>query len=140
MTIQFSRNNPSARYRRLIDEHRALHRDGEKRLGLPASEVFAGTSLIPHIGEIRDLIGATESRTILDYGSGKGLQYRPHAIVLDAVDAESIAEYWDVDVVKCYDPAVPEFARLPDERFDGVICTDVLEHCPKEDLPWIARE
>jgi hypothetical protein len=29
---------------------------------------------------------------------------------------------------------------LPGNSFDGVISTDVLEHCPEEDLPWIVQE
>src|ERR1051326_1125418 len=31
-------------------------------------------------------------------------------------------------------------ALLPTGRFDGVVCTDVLEHCPEEDLAWILEE
>jgi hypothetical protein len=30
--------------------------------------------------------------------------------------------------------------QLPSGKFDGVICTDVLEHCPEEDVPWILAE
>jgi hypothetical protein len=29
---------------------------------------------------------------------------------------------------------------LPGNSFDGVISTDVLEHCPEDDLPWIVQE
>ena len=29
---------------------------------------------------------------------------------------------------------------MPRARFDGVISTDVLEHCPAEDIPWIIDE
>jgi hypothetical protein len=29
---------------------------------------------------------------------------------------------------------------VPQQKFDGVISTDVLEHCPEEDLPWILDE
>ena len=34
-----------------------------------------------------------------------------------------------------YDPAVPEFAAPLFGQFDGVICTDVLEHVPEDELP-----
>jgi hypothetical protein len=30
--------------------------------------------------------------------------------------------------------------QLPTGKFDGVICTDVLEHCPEEDIGWILAE
>ena len=50
-----------------------------------------------------------------------------------------IPAWWGVEV-RCYDPAYPKFAELPTGRFDGVISTDVLEHCPEEDMPWILGE
>jgi hypothetical protein len=34
-----------------------------------------------------------------------------------------------------YDPGVPEYETLPTGEFDGVICTDVLEHIPEGLLP-----
>ena len=34
-----------------------------------------------------------------------------------------------------YDPAVPEYEKLPDGPFDGVYSTDVMEHIPKEQIP-----
>jgi hypothetical protein len=45
-----------------------------------------------------------------------------------------------VDSVHCYDPCHAPYSTLPTERFDGVITTDVLEHCPEEDLDWIIGE
>jgi hypothetical protein len=44
----------------------------------------------------------------------------------------SMKEYWGVESIRCYDPGYPPFSTLPEGRFDGVICTDVLEHCPEE--------
>ena len=51
----------------------------------------------------------------------------------------SIPEFWGVTVT-CYDPAYEPFSRIPVGTFDGVICTDVLEHCPEQDIPWILSE
>ena len=34
-----------------------------------------------------------------------------------------------------YDPAVESYSNLPDEMFDGIISTDVLEHIPEVVLP-----
>ena len=45
-----------------------------------------------------------------------------------------------MDYVACYDPSYAPFSLLPQGPFDGVICTDVLEHCPEEDLDWIVGE
>jgi FkbM family methyltransferase len=118
-----------------------MHAEGEKRLGIAPEATFPGSSLAPHVGRIKRLIDATGARTILDYGSGKGFQYRPQKIVIDGRHvADSIAEYWDVDEVRCYDPGLPAHAALPENPYDGVISTDVLEHCPEEDLAWILDE
>jgi FkbM family methyltransferase len=136
-----SRTSPSPRYRELVALYARMHVEGETRLGIPPEQTFPGQSLFAHIARIKRLIEATGSRTILDYGAGKGLQYRPHKIVVDGEHvADGIAEYWDVDEVRCYDPGYAPHGSRPEGRFDGVICTDVLEHCPEEDLPWILEE
>jgi FkbM family methyltransferase len=115
--------------------------EGEMRLGIPPEQTFPGNSLPRHIGRIKRLIDATGARTILDYGSGKGLQYRPQKVLAEGKHvADGIAEYWDVDEVRCYDPGYAPYSELPDGKFDGVVCTDVLEHLPEEDLDWILNE
>jgi hypothetical protein len=138
---QYSRANPSARYRELLQLYARMHVEGETRLGIPPQQTFPGRSLFGHIGRIKRLIERTDSRTILDYGAGKGLQYRPQPIVIDGAHvADGVAEYWDVDEVHCYDPGYAPHSARPQGRFDGVVCTDVLEHCPEEDVPWILGE
>jgi len=140
-SVTFSRSQPSPRYQYLMRQYGRMHVEGETRLGIPAEQTFPGSSLAPHVTAIKKLIHASSARTILDYGAGKGLQYRPHRVMMEGRHvADGIAEYWDVDEVRCYDPGYAPFAALPEGRFDGVICTDVLEHCPEEDLPWIVAE
>ncbi len=138
---QFSRANPSPRFRELLTLYARMHEEGETRLGIAPQNTFAGRSLLPHVTCIKRLIDATGAKTILDYGAGKGLQYRPQKIVVDGKHvADSVAEYWDVDEVRCYDPGYAPYGALPKDTFDGVVCTDVLEHCPEEDLPWLLDE
>jgi FkbM family methyltransferase len=137
----YSRAHPSPRYRELLSLYSRMHVEGETTLGIPAEQTFPGASLGPHIKRIKRWIERTGARTILDYGAGKGMQYRPHKIVVDGKHvADGIAEYWDVDEVRCFDPGYAPHSALPEGKFDGVICTDVLEHCPEEDLPWILDE
>jgi hypothetical protein len=137
----YSRAQPSPRYRELIALYGRMHLEGETTLGIPAHQTFPGASLAPHLARIKQWIDRTGARTVLDYGAGKGLQYRPQKVVVDGRHvADGIAEYWDVDEVRCFDPGYPPHSALPAGRFDGVICTDVLEHCPEEDLPWILDE
>lgn len=136
-----SRSNPSPRFTELLGHYRQMHREGDVRHGLRAAETFDGRSLPRQAQRIRVLIGKTAAKTILDYGCGKGTQYRPAAITENGVARwNSMQEYWGVDSIACYDPAYEPFSKLPEGTFDGVICTDVLEHCPEEDLEWIVTE
>ena len=45
-----------------------------------------------------------------------------------------------MQAIQCYDPAYQPHNNLPAGKFDGVVCTDVLEHCPEEDIAWILGE
>ena len=138
--MAFSRANPSPRYRQLLELYARMHKEGERRLGIPPERTFPGSSLAPHITRVKQLIEATGAKTVLDYGSGKGTQYRPQKIVVDGQHvADGIAEYWDVEV-ECYDPGYGPYSALPQGKFDAVVSTDVLEHCPEDDLSWILDE
>jgi hypothetical protein len=137
----YTRDNPSARYRELVDLYRTMHLEGERFLAIPAEKTFPGASLPAQATRIKRLIDATGATTILDYGSGKGRQYDLRdARLADDLIVPSIADYWNVDYVHCYDPSFPPFSKLPAGKFDGVISTDVLEHCPEGDVPWIVGE
>jgi hypothetical protein len=139
--MTYSRANPSPRFAELLEQYRAMHRDGDARRGTPAEQTFDGKSLPRQASRIKKLIGHSGARTILDYGSGKGRQYLPAGIMENGVVRwNSMQEYWGVESIRCYDPGHAPFSALPEGQFDGVVCTDVLEHCPEEDLPWIVGE
>lgn len=139
--MSHTRANPSPRYRELQQLYRQMHEQGENFLGIPAEDTFPGKSLLPQAARIKRLIEATGSLTILDYGSGKGRQYEPTQLSDGKGGAwPGVLDYWDVDEVVCYDPCYAAYARLPEGTFDGVVCTDVLEHCPEEDMDWIVGE
>ncbi len=137
----YSRAHPSPRYIELQRQYARMHVAGAPGLRLAPEDTFPGQSLFAHLQPIRRLVEETGAKTVLDYGSGKGLQYRPRPILIDGRHvADSVAEYWDVDEVRCYDPGYEPHAALPVGKFDAVISTDVLEHCPEQDLGWILDE
>jgi hypothetical protein len=137
---QYSRTNPSARYARLLAQYRQMHRDGEVQRGVPPDQTFPGKSLPPQAGHIKRLIDLTGAKTLLDYGSGKGQQYQPLPFTDPGGTVHlGIRAWWGVEL-RCYDPGYEAYAVLPSGKFDGVISTDVLEHCPEEDMPWIVAE
>jgi hypothetical protein len=85
---------------------------------------FHGHSIKRHLTEIAELVRVTEAETLLDYGCGRGHQYlvrRYHML-------------WGGILPHCYDPGVMGMSTLPDGPFDGVICNDVMEHVPEEEV------
>lgn len=94
--------------------------------------VFGGRSLEPHVVPIAKMIRAHRATTLLDYGCGKGEQYSLHKMHV-AWGAGGIMPV-------LFDPAVPAHARRPEGKFDGVICTDVMEHAPEEDLEPLLKD
>lgn len=135
------RANASPRYSDLIRQYERLHMEGDVRLNLPRENTFPGTSVFPQARRIRSLVQRTCASTLLDYGCGKGQQYEARNIEIPGEGVyETLQDYWDVDFIYCFDPAYPRFATLPELAVDGVICTDVLEHCPEDDLQWIVNE
>ena len=137
-----TRAAPSPRYRRLLEQYQLMHLQGDTRQGIPPENTFPGQSLPKEAPRIKELIKQTAARTILDYGAGKGQQYWPRQVrdENEGIEYADIRSYWGVAEIRCYDPAYTPFTQLPSGTFDGVVCTDVLEHCPEEDMPWILDE
>lgn len=92
---------------------------------------FTGKFLRPHKPWLVDLVRERGITSALDYGCGKGEQYRWR----DPDDGLTIEEALGFTVAK-YDPGVPEYADGPDGVFDLVVCTHVLGSVPVMDLPW----
>lgn len=139
--MPLNRKNPSPEYRRLIDEYRHIHLDGCESPQIPGEETYAGYSTFKRAEEIRLFLMKTPCRTLLDYGSGKGKQY--DTIFRSPLEPDKLSclkDYWELESITCYDPAFPPFEKLPEGKFDAVICVDVLEHVPEKDLGWILDE
>lgn len=143
----YSRENPSPRYITLGKIYSEVHEEGglqgdDALVGdLTPEDIFSGSSLYDHIPRVRELAAQTKARSILDYGSGKGVLYKQKDLTLpDGTVTPSIKDYWGVESIHCYDPGVAEYAQLPDAPCDGVVCTDVLEHIPAEDIDWFLGE
>ena len=70
---QYHRQNPSPVYLSLIDMYSELHVNGDSRNKIDAQKMYSGKSIVPWISTIKELVTSTDSHTLLDYGSGKGL-------------------------------------------------------------------
>lgn len=97
------------------------------KLHAGSEKAFAGYSVKNYLVEIAELVKATSSETLLDYGSGKGYQYL----------ARRMHEAWGGILPTCYDVGVRQLSERPVGHFDGVICTDVLEHIAEIDVDQV---
>lgn len=94
------------------------------------SKRFPGFTLQYYVDDLRDLIIQTSPRRLLDYGSGKGYQYL----------AMRLHEQFDGPLPHCYDPGVRQIAERPKGKFDGIICTDVMEHIEEADVDAVLAD
>ncbi|MCU0805289.1 MAG: hypothetical protein MUF79_09410 [Burkholderiales bacterium] len=129
----YSRENPSPRYRELTQLYRQMHAEGEQFLKIPPEQTFPGLSLPSQAGRIKRLVAATGATNILDYGSGKGMQYDLRGIKAeDGTVYDSIQDFWDVDFIQCYDPSFTPFSKLP----TGRLPTGENAHCTIQPPEW----
>ena len=85
---------------------------------------FSGYSIKRYVQEIAALVYDRLPDRMLDYGSGKGYQYL----------ALRVHEKWGGILPVCYDPGVVQLRIKPEGKFNGIICTDVLEHIEEADV------
>jgi hypothetical protein len=118
------------------------------RLFQEQNKGWTGYDVVKYQKLIKDLVDRYDAQTILDYGCGKGLQYREPLPYGSSPKREVPEEQWKTFdqylgvTVYCYDPCVPEFEIPPpeDAKFDGVICTQVLNSIPDDDMTWVKEK
>lgn len=136
--MAFTRENPSPRFRELLDFYAQMHSEGDDAIDIPADKMFDGRSLGVHISTIRSLLKRVQARTLLDYGAGKAKHYEKTEFGLpDGRKVTGLRQLWGLQEVRLYDPGYAPHAEYPTGSFDAVICTDVLEHIPEQDLDWV---
>jgi hypothetical protein len=129
---KLSRKKPSKKYKELLNEYVEMHSSGKG--------MFDGKSLVKFIDIIHGFLQSNDCKTLLDYGAGKGTLYTKDYAKLVPELGKPLLKYWDLNIVDRYEPALPEFNKLPDKHYDAVICTDVLEHIPDTDIGWVVDE
>ena len=85
-------------------------------------KIWQGTSIINYIPKINQIIKDKDIKSILDYGCGK---------------AKHHPKEWNA--IK-YDPAIQDYQNKPQDKYDLVISTDVLEHIPVDNIQQTIKE
>jgi hypothetical protein len=116
---------PSKRFDYYLDQAKQFHAE---------SKAFSGRGVLKHAPSLIEFSRRIRATNALDYGCGKGNQYTP-----EHDKGIRLEEKLGYTVTK-FDPAVPKFNTKPTGTFDLVWCTDVLEHIPEEDIPWVIQE
>lgn len=121
----------SKEYQDVLEIYRQLHLKGTD-LESPES-TFDGKSLKFFFNPIKQIINNTKSISIIDFGCGKA-KYYSQEININNQTYNNIANYWNIEDVFLYDPGVKNFSQYPNKKADGVICVDVVEHIPENDV------
>ena len=142
MTVtQYTRDNPSPRFRELEAMYRQLHAEGDQAHDIAAADMFDGRSLMPHVQVIGNCLHQAKCKSLLDYGCGKGSAYeKATAKMPDGRAVHGLKAIWGLDEIRLYDPGHAPYSEYPTGQFDAVISTDVMEHIPADDVPWVVRE
>ena len=121
----------SQKYKETINLYKNMHLNGTGNI--VAEETFDGRSLKFFFHPIKQIIQITNSKSLIDFGCGKA-KYYSNKIEINKVEYINIISYWGTKQVFLYDPGVKEFSKYPTRKADGVICIDVLEHIPEENI------
>ncbi len=101
----------------LVEQYKIMHDAGH----------FPGHSIKKHIEGITALVRKTGASSLLDYGCGKGEQYFDNVLEME----------WGCKPC-LYDLAV--YPIKPKGKFEGVVCTDVLEHLEENEIESVVSE
>jgi hypothetical protein len=108
----------------LIEHYKTSMEGGKNYLGL---------TTLRHERELGQLIASLGCKTLLDYGCGRGDQYKPPHL---------LHKRWGIDSPRLYDPSCKDHSDKPgqEERFDAVLCVDVLEHVEERHIDAVLDE
>jgi len=139
--LKYTRENPSPRFLELQDMYKTMHTQGDPTIGLGAEQTFDGQSLMDFVLLLQNVFRSMGIRSVLDYGCGKAVVHKMARQTLQSgVVLQGTQSIWGVKAITLYDPGYEPYSAFPKGTFDAVICTDVLEHIPEEDIPWILEE
>ena len=124
-------NKYSEYYYEVIEKYKLFHKNGTKNIS--GSKTFAGYSLTKWIMKIKEIIDHSNSSSLIDYGCGKAFLYN-NKFKIGNKEFNGLSDLWNINEIFLYDPGVEQYSVYPHKQFDGLICTDVIEHIPEDDI------
>ena len=123
--------NYSNYYYEVIEKYKLFHKNGVKNQ--PGFSTFLGYSLSKWIVKIKEIVQNNNSSSLIDFGCGKGFLYN-NKFKIGEDEFENLSDFWKIQDIYLYDPGVERYSTYPNNKYDGVICTDVIEHIPEIDV------
>ena len=124
-------NGFSKYYYDVIKKYKVFHENGIKNQ--PGFSTFLGYSLTKWILKIQEIIKTNNCNSLLDFGCGKAFLYKNKFKIGDK-EFTNLSELWNLKNIYLYDPGLEEYSDYPKGKYDGIICTDVVEHIPENDV------
>lgn len=94
---------------------------------LHATRYYGGSATELHLEEVAAVVRKRMPMSIIDFGCGRS----------------DIAAHFYLDgkrKIARYDPAIPQFASMPEGRFDLALCLDLMEHIPLASVDRVLAE
>ena len=126
-----TKNVFSKEYEKTLNVYKKLHLEGTK-FDSPEN-TFDGKSLKFFFNPIKQIIDSSNSKSLIDFGCGKAKYYNEE-VIINNTQYKNITSYWKINDYFLYDPGVKIFSKYPTNKADGVICVDVVEHIPEQDV------
>jgi len=124
-------NGFSKYYYEVIKKYKVFHENGIKNQ--PGFSTFLGYSLTKWILKIQEIIKTNNCNSLLDFGCGKAFLYKNKFKIGDK-EFSNLSDFWNLKNIYLYDPGLEEYSDYPKGKYDGIICTDVVEHIPEDDV------
>ena len=118
-------------YYDVIKKYKVFHENGIKNQ--PGFSTFLGYSLTKWILKIQEIIKTNDCNSLLDFGCGKAFLYKNKFKIGDK-EFTNLSDFWNLKNIYLYDPGLEEYSDYPKGKYDGIICTDVVEHIPEDDV------
>ena len=128
-------------YYKDIFEGKPFLRDG-KEITINEKSVFDGGGIQLIYDELEYELDKRGSGTVLDFGSGTGVHWTKKVRIPGQRELQTASEFFGPRLrgFYRYDPAHPEYCIKPIGKFDIIMCTEVLEHIPTDELPELLTE